>query len=94
VILRVRFLTYEGAFKPGKINGQAVIARPSRVNDSSFIRSDWNSGLIYLRKGNETEILDFRDPQNPTKTIGAPITAEFPPGVGNTQPLIFSKGAR
>ncbi len=93
-VLKFATITHDGTLKAGKINGQAVIPRPSRVNDSPFIRSEWDSGLIYLRKGNETEILDFRDPQNPKKTIGAPVTAEFPPGEGNTQPLIFGKGAQ
>ena len=66
----------------------------SRGYESPFIRSDWNSGLIHIRKGDERVILDFRDPKKPANTVGAPITAAFPPGAGTAQPIIFSKLAR
>ena len=42
----------------------------------------------------DTEILDFRDPNNPLKTVGAPVTSAFPPGTGSTRPIIFGKAAR
>ena len=76
------------------MNGQTVNLAPARGYDSPFIRSDWNSGLIHIRKGDDTVILDFRDPKNPVKTVGAPVTAAFPPGIGTAQPIIFSKPAR
>lgn len=66
---------------------------PARGYDSAFIRSHLGSGLIHVRKGDDTLILDFRDPQNPKKTLGAPVTDAFPPGVGQVQPIIFGKGA-
>ena len=93
-VLRFETITFHGPAKPGEVNGKPVNLAPSRGYDSPFIRSDWGSGLIRIRKGDETVILDFRDPQNPTKTTGAPATAEFPPGVGNAQPVIFGKAAR
>jgi hypothetical protein len=89
--LRFATLTFHGPAKPAEINGQPEnLARP-RGYDSPFVRSDWNSGLIYIRKGNETAILDFRDSANPKKTIGAPVTPEFPPGVGTEKPIILGK---
>lgn len=92
-VLQFATITFHGT-QPGKVNGQTVDLAPSRGYDSPFIRSDWNSGLIYVRKGNETEILDFRDPKNPLKTVGAPITPAFPPGIGSTQPIIFGNSNR
>ncbi|QDU26765.1 hypothetical protein ETAA8_18460 [Anatilimnocola aggregata] len=93
-VLNFDSLTFYGPTHPAKINGKAVNLAPARGYDSPFIRSDWNSGLIYLRKGDETAILDFRDPKNPTKTVGVPITAAFPPGVGTDQPIVFDKPGR
>jgi hypothetical protein len=81
------------AIGAGQVDGQPVNLAPSRGYDSPFVRSDWNSGLIYIRKGNDTEILDFRDPNNPAKTVGAPVTAAFPPGIGTAEPIIFRKAA-
>jgi hypothetical protein len=67
---------------------------PPRGYDSPFIRSDWNSGLIYIRKGDDTAVLDFRDPQKPARTIGAPLTPGFPPGIGTAQAIVFRAGGR
>jgi 1,6-anhydro-N-acetylmuramate kinase len=73
------------------VNGQTVNLRGPRGYDSPFLRSDWNSGLIYIRKGNDTEILDFRNPDHPVKTAGAPLTPAFPPGVGSDRPVVFGQ---
>lgn len=88
-VLHFATITFYGPAKRGEVDGQPVNLAPPRGYDSPFIRSDWNSGLIYLRKDNETAILDFRDPNKPLKTVGAPVTAAFPPGIGSAQPLIF-----
>lgn len=88
-ILHFATITFYGPSRPGLVGGQAVNLAPSRGYDSPFIRSDWNSGLIYIRKGNDTEILDFRDPNNPLKEVGAPVTSAFPSGFGAVQPIIF-----
>ncbi|HUT10294.1 MAG TPA: hypothetical protein VMY42_07355, partial [Thermoguttaceae bacterium] len=88
-VLKFATITHEGPFAPGKVNGKSVELRPSRVNDSPFIRSDWDSGIIYVRKGKETLKLDFRDPSNPVRTVAPPVTSEFPPGVGTATPIVF-----
>jgi hypothetical protein len=93
-VLHFATITFYGPSRPGQVGGQTVNLAPSRGYDSPFIRSDWNSGLIYIRKGNDTEVLDFRDPNNPLKTVGAPVTSAFPPGVGTAQPIILGKAAR
>lgn len=90
-VVQFATITFAGTRQPATIGGQAVNLAPALGYDSPFIRSTWNSGLIYIRKRGETEILDFRDPNNPIKTLGAPITEEFPPGVGSTAPIIFGK---
>lgn len=73
----------------GARSGVPLNTSPARVYDSPFIRSDWNSGLIYIRKNNETEILDFRDPDKPVKTVGAAVSDAFPAGVGTSKPIVF-----
>jgi hypothetical protein len=93
-VLSFAAITFSGPSRPGQIDGQTVNLAPSRGYDSPFIRSAWNCGLIYIRKGDDTLVLDFRDPQNPIKTLGAPVTSDFPPGVGAAQPVIFGKAAR
>ncbi|MEW6305808.1 MAG: hypothetical protein AB1705_20205 [Verrucomicrobiota bacterium] len=91
-VLRFAAITFYGPARPGEINGKPVNLAPARGYDSPFIRSEWGSGLIYIRKGNETLTLDFRDAQNPKKTVGAPVTPDFPPGIGNARPVVFGKG--
>jgi hypothetical protein len=88
-LLRFATITHQGPFAPGMVNGKSVELRPSRVNDSPFIRSKLDSGIVYLRKGAETLTLDFRDPQNPQKTVGGPVTVEFPAGIGSERPIVF-----
>jgi len=90
-VLTYATITHQGPLAPGKVNGELVELRPSRVNDSPFVRSDWDSGITYVRKGKETLNLNFSDPGNPVRTIGAPITSEFPPGVCTTQPIVFAR---
>ena len=88
-ILRFATITHEGPSKPGKIHGQDVDLHPSRLNDSPFIRSVWNSGVSHIRVGNQTLKLDFSDPDNPVRTVDAPLSPEFPPGVGTASPIVF-----
>src|SRR5204863_7913207 len=85
-VLSFASLTFYGPARTATINGQTVNLAPRRGYDSPFIRSDWNSGLIHIRKGSDTLILDFRDPQKPVKAMSVPITAAFPPGIGPQQP--------
>ncbi len=93
-VLHFATMTFYGPSRSGEIDGSRVNLAPARGYDSPFIRSAWNSGLIYIRKGNETEILDFRDPVNPVKTVGVSVTPEFPAGVGEARPIVFEKAAR
>jgi hypothetical protein len=88
-VVRFATVTFYGPSRLGQVDGQTVNLAPARGYDSPFIRSDWNSGLIYIRKGDDTKILDFRDPGNPLKTVGSAATTEFPPGFGDTRPIIF-----
>lgn len=83
--------TYElSKTSPAKIGGTSVDLSPIRVNDSPFIRSDWKSGLIYIRKGSDTEVLDNRNPMNPIKMIGTTPSNAFPTGTGSATPIIFT----
>lgn len=42
-----------------KVNGQAVLLSPERVFDSPFVRSDWNSGRVVIRKDDRTHTIDI-----------------------------------
>lgn len=88
-------LTFYGATQLGKINGAPLAVAPARVYDSPFIRSNWNSGLIYIRKGSLCEKLDFTNSNNPQKISGTCPSSDpnYPPGVGSAQPIIFSNHA-
>lgn len=90
-VLRFDRITFHGPARRSEVAGKPVNLAPPRVNDSPFIRSEWNSGLVYIRKGSETVVLDFRDPSHPVKTIGGPVTAAFPAGVGRDQPVILGR---
>src|SRR5262249_42634991 len=90
-VLQFATITHEGLKKPGKINEKAVELSPSFAFESPFIRSQRGSGVVYIRKGDEAMILDFSDPKKPTKTVGAPVTSAFPPGVGSARPIVFRK---
>jgi hypothetical protein len=89
----VQFATirFAGIKQAPQIGGKPLNLAPARGYESPFIRSEWGSGLIYIRKGNDTEILDFRDLKNPVKTVGAAVTPEFPPGVGSDKPIVWGK---
>lgn len=87
--LKFATLTFFGTKKLPEINGQTVNLAPARLFDSPFIRSDWNSGVIFVRKGDNTLKLDFGDPKNPVQTEGLSETNDFPPGKGNSEPIVF-----
>lgn len=83
-------LVFDGGQKIGSRDGKQVDIAPRRVYDSPFMRSDFASGVVYIRKGDDTAKLDLSNPDNPVKTIGAPATADFPDGVGLTKPIVFA----
>ncbi len=92
-VLKFATITHEGPLKPGSIAGKPVDLRPSRLNDSPFIRSDWDTGVVCVRKGNQILKLDFSDPGNPRRTLGGSAAGGFPPGSGTSTPIVFdSKG--
>lgn len=88
-VLQFATIAFHGATNDGRIDGQLVDLAPQRGYDSPFVRSAWNSGRFFIRKGDDTLTLDFSDPKNPQKFIGGPITEDFPPGVGSLKPIVF-----
>jgi len=45
--------------RPPELNGKPLDYRPAKVFDSPFIQSDWNSGVVVLKKGRRRLVLDF-----------------------------------
>ena len=90
-ILKFATIVHEGLSKPGTIGGKPVDSNPPFVFESPFIRSQRGSGVVYLRKGDEAMVLDFSDPNKPTKTVGLKPDEKFPAGVGNEKPIVFGK---
>lgn len=88
-VLQFATITHEGPEKPGKIDGKTVNLKPELVNDSPFIRSRWDSGVAYIRKANETIMLDFSDPNHPVRKTDVPVTDAMPKGVGDAKPIVF-----
>ena len=60
-----------------------------RTFDSPFVRSDWESGIIYIREAQEGLLLDFSTPDRPVKEISPALTPNFPSGVGEARPIMF-----
>lgn len=89
-VLSFATLVFDGGGKIGSRDGKPVDIAPRRVYDSPFMRSDFGSGVVYIRKGDDTAKLDLSNPDNPVKTIGAPATDDFPGGVGLTKPIVFA----
>jgi hypothetical protein len=48
--------------KVPQIDGVAVDYAPSKVYDSPFLKSDWNSGVVNIQKGTRSLILNFNVP--------------------------------
>lgn len=87
--LKFATITHKGLSAPGQVNGRRVDPRPSNVNESPFIRSLRGSGIVYIRKGDETLLLDFSNTRNPVRTVNAKATLQFPSGHGEARPIIF-----
>ncbi|MFN4016062.1 MAG: hypothetical protein ACK4JB_12060 [Reyranella sp.] len=90
--LRFAGLVFYGSERIGSRHGEVVDVSPPRLYDSPFIRSDWDSGRIFIRFGDEALSLDFSDTDKPSKARVTQITPAFPPGIGTTEPVVF--GAR
>ncbi len=82
-------LTFYGSETIGRRDGKPVNITPSRVFDSPFMRSDWASGVIYIREGDHTLTLNMGRLDDPVKTVGGAATKDFPDGVGHAKPIIF-----
>lgn len=87
--LKFATLTFSGTKQLPQIDGETANLSPSRLFDSPFIRSEWNSGVIRIRKGDEVVKLDFSDPKNPVQTTAKEDLSSFPPGRGDTKPIVF-----
>ncbi len=51
-------------------------------------------GLVFIRMGTDTLLLDFNDSRNPARTAGGPVTAAFPAGHGEDRPILFDEQIR
>ncbi|MGV8095331.1 MAG: hypothetical protein AB2L24_26050 [Mangrovibacterium sp.] len=56
------FTFYADYSKVPEINQVPVSYAPPKVFDSPFLQSDWNSGIVYIQKGNRKLVLDFNSP--------------------------------
>jgi hypothetical protein len=84
-------MTFYGPSRLGKIDGESLNLAPRLVNHSPFIRGEWDSGLICIRKGQAAAVLDVRDPNNPSKQTlnGPPYPDSCPAGTGEDKPVVF-----
>jgi len=53
------FVLHTDWSRPPEINGRPIDFRPPKVYDSPFIQSEWDSGVVVLRKGRRRVVLDF-----------------------------------
>lgn len=78
---------------PGTIDGSAIDFAPARLLDSPFMRSDFDSGIVRARFGNDALLIDVTDPNNPHESngpvSGMPNPELFPPGDGDLAPIVF-----
>ena len=82
--------TFAGlSFHGPKRGGIGVGPYRARTYDSPFIRSQWASGVIYVREGQEALLLDLSDRDKPIKQIAPVLTSDFPSGAGETRAIIF-----
>lgn len=55
-------LTFDTSYKhPPTINGNPVNYRAEKVFDSPFLNSEYNSGIVTIRKGNREKVLNFNE---------------------------------
>jgi hypothetical protein len=53
------FIFYADYSNSPKINSTPVNYAPDKTYDSPFLKSDWNSGIVNIQKGNRELVLDF-----------------------------------
>lgn len=44
-----------------EVNGSSVNYAPVKAFDSPFLEADWNSGIVTIRKGTQSTVLDFNE---------------------------------
>jgi len=89
-VLRFADLAFYGSEKIGTRSNVAVDLSPSRLYDSPFIRSEWLSGKIFMKFGNEAASFDFSDTAKPQKITSDTNGADFPPGIGRAKAIVFA----
>jgi hypothetical protein len=89
-VLRFADLAFYGSEKIGTRSGVAVDLSPPRLYDSPFIRSEWLSGKIFMKFGNEGASFNFSDTSKPQKKTSDANGIEFPPGVGRAKAIVFA----
>ena len=75
--------------KRGGLGGYAFDSLDTKTFDSPFVRSPWASGIIYIREGEESLLLDMSVAEKPVKRIGPVLTSDFPSGMGEARPIVF-----
>lgn len=88
-VLKFADLTFYGPQKVGSQAGATIDLSPPRLYDSPFIRSEWESGRIFMRFGNDDAIFDFRDSDNPRKELLRANDTELPSGSGRAEAIVF-----
>lgn len=90
-VLKFGDLTFYGPQKVGSREGATVDLSPPRLYDSPFTRSEWGSGRIYMRFGEDAAVYDFTDATNPRKHTPTANDAGLPPGVGRAKAIVFPR---
>ena len=88
-VLKFADLTFYGSRKIGMRSGMTVDLSPPRLYDSPFVRSEWESGRIFIRVGDDAASFDFSDPNSPRREISSANGPNFPSGVGRTEAIVF-----
>lgn len=81
-------LTFRGPKRLAE-GGHDLASSEARTFDSPFVRSAWQSGIIYIREGKEGLLLDLSVPDRPVKRIDPSLTDAFPTGRGDASPIVF-----
>jgi len=56
-----RFTFFADFSGPPQINGEPIDLAPPNVFNSPFVKSEWNSGIVTIQKGNRGRQLNFND---------------------------------
>ncbi len=56
-----RFTFFTDQTQPPQVNGRPLDYSPSKVYDSPFVQSDWDSGVVTIQKGGRKLVLNFNE---------------------------------